>query len=258
MTEEQKETVIEATEELVEEQTLTNEESIEDLRVALETYKAKAEEKEKGFKTLQSRSSELNRELERLKTQVSDRDGDREENRNLNKMLLTLLSEQTGQDELEVRNTAKSNGVAERFQAIIDEQDAKRTEREKTRQQEALNKKADSYRQQLENLKIPEKDKSYRQVKAAVLSMDFELADDILSEIKKPTDGQEPAEDADKLANKRALKILAEKGMLKSDSGSTAGSGRVFSIAEITKMSLSEYEKIKPEVDKARREGRLK
>jgi hypothetical protein len=94
---------------------------------------------------------------------------------------------------------------------------------------------------------------------AAERTGDFNRPYRMLDRVKKEAKPQEPPKGKEESEEEKERKILAKYGYLKSDTGGPSGAGGAsFTREQIANMSPEEFAKLKPEIDKARKEGRIK
>lgn len=105
-------------------------------------------------------------------------------------------------------------------------------------------------------------DRTWDAFKLAKVDGDFSDAhkrvDRILDKVK-PKEKETKGELTDDEKEEIARSYLEKKGSLKSDTGGpSAGGGHTFTREQIAGMSIEEFESLKPEIDKARKEGKIK
>ncbi len=223
--------------------TLTVEEQLVALKGRLEVAETELSQTKKGLTTAHQTLTEKDKELKR-RVQV-------EEDIQTIKDHLELLTEavstrQTiGDDE-----TPRTDGLAQLKRD--------RAEREKKRQEQTFNETLQTFRVRTEALNLDPESEEYLDVQDLATRGNFKLADLRLKKmearkIEKDTELSKvkpvSEEEIDKRVEERARKILQDRGLLKTDSGtpSGGGGGRTYTQSQIAAMSIAEYRKEFPE-----------
>ena len=90
---------------------------------------------------------------------------------------------------------------------------------------------------------------------------DFSFANkkaDLLIGKPKETKGEKKAPLSDDDKEELERQFMEKHGLLKSETGGPSGGGRTFTREQIAAMPIEEFESLKPEIDKARKEGKIK
>ena len=90
---------------------------------------------------------------------------------------------------------------------------------------------------------------------------DFSFANkksDLLIGKPKETKGEKKASLSDDDKEELERQFMEKHGLLKSETGGPSGGGRTFTREQIAAMPIEEFESLKPEIDKARKEGKIK
>ena len=221
----------------------------------VEQVRSELQKMEQNLKSAQGVSKKQSQELEELRGKLNEAVSSRD----TYQALIGLVSQQTGRSEedIETEVRTKKPDLMKEAQAIIQRQEIQR-------QQGQLAEKVNSYQKKVEGLGLKETDPAYKRIRAFAKAGDCESADEEIEALKT----QEPAKETGKetgeemearIREDERKKTLMEKGLLTPEGGEpSAGGERIFSKKELIDMPTDEYEKIKPEVDKARREGRIK
>ena len=265
--EEGKETTPE--QEVVEEdKTLAVEEKLKAMEAEVEKHKAFAEEKDKGFKSLQQ-------ELSKAKGKLQHLEGSKSELSALSakvEVLGGIVSEylqKSGEASLdEMPPTAKID-YSQKFKEAAD--------KAKAESEAAMAKiEIEPRQKRAEALGIPMDDDRIAFVEYLTTNGQYDKADKALdaleAELKNPEEEQEEtpkmteaemAEQHKKEVDEAARKMLQEQGLLTTETGTPSGAGVTITQEMIdNKMGEDDFfewwHKNEPEIEKARREGKLK
>jgi len=249
--------MVEPVEQKETETTSTVEEQLVALKGRLDAAETELSQTKKGLTTAHATLTEKDKELKR-RAQV-------EEDIQTIKDHLELLTEAVGARQTnEFDETPRTDGLAQLKRD--------RAERERKRQEQTFNETLQTFRVRTETLGLDPESEEYLDVQDLATRGNFKLADLRLKrmEVRKIEKEAETAkttkvapEEIEKLAEERARKILQERGLLKTDSGtpSRSGGGRTYTGTEIQGMSIAEYRKAFPEYAdylQAVTEGRVK
>lgn len=207
------------------------------------------------FNRLNSIMSEQGAELKRLKEQsVQPPSTPRMGSKTLEVLVEDMKARQTDYGESNPRIAMLEAEIAQ-----VKQQEAEETQRKIRQIQEAVA----GYQRRTETLGLSETDEEYWELRDLVTEGKYQRAEIKLKKLEaaKVKPKEEAVVDASPFISEEAKrKWMEEHGLLESEAGLPSGVGgkRTFTVAEIEAMSTDEYAKIKPEVDKARREGRIK
>jgi len=218
----------------------------------VEQLRGELQKMEHNLKTAQGVTRKQAQDLEELRAQydgaVSSRD--------TFQALVGLVAQQTGRSEEEIESEVQTRkpDLIKQAQTLVQQQEARR-------QYDEARRKINSYQVKVEDLGLKETDKAYKHLRALVVAGDFATADEEIEAIQaeqgKPEKPEKPKESEEerieRLAEEKARKLLTPEGGEPSAAG-----GTTFTRKQIAEMSSEDFEKHKPEIDKARREGRIK
>jgi len=234
------------------EQTLTAEEQLEALQTKLAEAEARAEEKDKGFRTLQQTFRETEKQLKQQQATALEIQDLKEQM----KLVAAYVATSAGEEEESLIEPApkKKEDLLQKFDQLEKERQAKA-------QQEQFIKQVAEYQKRTVDLGLTEEDEDYWEIGDLVTMGSFRRADIKLKKLENAEKEKEPVgeKDIDKLAEEKKREWLVEKGYLTSDTGLPAGAaGRTYTREQIAKMSTAEYAKNKEDIDNALRENRVK
>lgn len=216
-------------------------EEYEQLRTELQTADGR-------WKTAQGIISKLQEDNESLK-----------DNQELWKVLIGMNAERKGISEEESEQDLQKNrpDFMQQFNTVQQAIDAKHAQ-----------KKINSYRSTVEDeLGLKEGDDDYEVIQSLVLKGKYDKADKKIAAIKaKKTEQPEvkgakvetEEERVNRLADEKLKEKMIEKGLLTPEGAEPSAGGQTFTRQQIADMPMDEYEKNKPAIDKARKEGRIK
>ncbi len=218
------------------------------LEAQLQEYKSKLEEGEKSYKGLQTKLNKVNEELG--KRGLTDTRLDTLEQ--TQRILVAMLSEKENINLDEIPDGKKTDYIKQ-FDDVIQTQKAKA-------QQDELTGKVKDYQTKTEALKLDPQSEEYLEIRDLVIDGKFERADRKIAKLEKTVE-EEPKIDLEaertKIHGEELKKILIERGELDAETGQPSGGGG-FSREALAEMSFEEFEKNQAEINKARREGRIK
>lgn len=255
--------------ESVEEQTLTVEEQLKTLEAEVGKHKAFADEKDKGFKSIQQ-------ELSKAKNKLQHLEGEKSELSSLSAKLEVLggivseYLERQGEASLEEMPPTKRIDLSKRFQeagekAIAKDEMARAKIEIEPRQHRA------------EALGIPLTDQRIRFVEYLTTTGQYDEADKALdaleAELKEPKKEEEPemteeekTEKYKKDVEEVARKMLEEQGLLKTETGIPSGGGtkKTYKLSEladveeeISKLPIEQRKLARKDLKDAFKEGRI-
>ncbi len=252
------ETLLETTPEQAPAQTEMPEQKLEVLKTRLEKAEALAAEREKGIKTVEKKLAEKDLTITQLKESQEEVQSIRDEM----KVLAAWVASATGKTEEDFEKASKTDkdSLLKQFETMETQRKAKKAQLE-------FQQKADGFRKQVEDMGYTESDEEYWDIHDLVVAGNFQRAEVKIKKLedKKVKETREiktetPKETPEQIEERIRRKILEEYGLNTREKVGPSGTGskRIYSRKEIGEMSLSDYEKIKPDVDLARKEGRIK
>lgn len=199
-------------------ETPTPEQQLKSLETELTKYKALADEKEKGFKTLQVQLGEEQGKL-RKQAGIEERIQDLSDQM---KILAAYVATSAGGNEDELTETPK-----EKKNALLQKFDQLEKERKEKTDKVQLTETVATYQKRTEDLGLSQTDESYWEIHDLVTEGKFQRADIKLKKLEqaktKPTETPKQV-DIDKEIEERARKILEERGLLVAETGSPSAS----------------------------------
>jgi len=199
-------------------ETPTPEEQLKTLETELNRYKSLAEEKEKGFKTLQERLSEEQGKL-RKQAGVEERIQDLSDQM---KILAAYVATSAGASEEELTGIPQ-----EKRETLLQKFDQLEKERKEKIEKTQLAETVAAYQKRTEDLGLSQDDEDYWEIHDLVTEGKFQRADVRLKKLgqarSKPTETPK-SEDTDALVEERARKLLEERGLLIAETGGPSAS----------------------------------
>jgi hypothetical protein len=211
----------------------------------IEQARSEALKFEQNWKDAQRVISKKDEEIQSLK-----------DNQELWKAVIAVVAEKKGisEEEAETQIQQRKPNLLQQFDQI-----------EQRRMQKQYLEKVNSYKARVEGeLNLRPGDDDYDIIQSLVVAGKFDKADKRIEAIKaksskpQPT-SEEPKETEEERVARKAKELLIKEGLLAPEGGQpSAGGGQVFTKEQIKNMPIKEYEELKPEIDKARKEGRIK
>ena len=234
------------------------EKQVEDLKSRLEVAETELTQTKKGLSTAHQTLTEKDKELKK-RAQVED---DIALIKDQLELVASAVSERLNQSD---EDSSPKVDVLARLKKD-------RETKEQQRKQQEFAQVIDQYRLRTEALKLDPESEDYLDIQDLATRGNFKLADIRLKklEVRQVEKDAEVAktqkvsqEDDDKRIEERARKILQEKGLLKTDSGTPAGGGggKTWTRSQVNAMSVAEYRQAFPNYAdylQAQSEGRIK
>ena len=215
---------------------------LEKLKVQLSEASAKAEEKDKGFRTLQGRLTELQKESnekEGMTSQIQDL-------KEQMKLMAAYVATSAGDDEESFSEPKKKEDLLLKF----DQMEKKHKEELESKQ---ILDKISSYEKRTKDTGLTENDEAYWEIEDLVTRGNFRRADIVLRKFENTKTkvnelvagtGQSVEEKAKEMAEEISKEYLINKGYLSSDTGQNVGTtGGAFTGKQIGDMSYGEWVK---------------
>jgi len=202
---------------------------------------SKIEDMEKRLRNQDTAIARKEAENKRLQRDLESRDDERD----LNRTLVSFLAAEKGQTEDQFEGDIKSRApdVIAKFDTLVEQQ-------KRRREEEGFRERVADYQRRTEDAGLTEKDDDYWIIQDAVFKGQFPRADAKLDQLiekasqKKPVDTEAQEKLRRKEIEEEARRMLEESGQLKTETGSPSGlvSGK-FTMAQIDAMSAQEFRK---------------
>ncbi len=222
----------------------------------LEEAKVAALEEYKGMQRTLQREKDKSMELEQRLAQLQQQPA------SLDKEYFNLLEEVVSSQSPEY---GEANPALQKIKGKIAQLELQeRQKQEQAKYQKQYNDEFNKIRSKADDVGLDIEDERLWAVKDAFVMGHFDEAhkrlDRIIAKVTPKEEKVVNKEMDDLKAEVAKLKQLlgAQGGVLSSDTGTPAGANKTFTVEQITNMSTDEYAKLKPEIDEARRQGRIK